>query len=54
MCMFILEHYGYNICIRCQGWLDSQLEFTTNEVVNLYFDVKKQRFWTWNGKILWP
>ena len=42
--VYSIEHYGYNICIRCQGSLDSQLEFTTNEVVDLYFALKNRGF----------
>ncbi len=38
------ENYGYNICMRCQIWLDSQMEFTTPEVVNLYFALKNRGF----------
>lgn len=42
--VYSIENYGYNICIRCQGWLDCQLEFTTNEVVDLYFALKNRGF----------
>lgn len=40
--VYSIEHYGYNICIRCQRWLDSKMERTTQKVVDLYFALKKK------------
>lgn len=40
--LYSKEHYGFNICIKCQKWLDHQI--TTNEVLDLYFALKIRGF----------
>ena len=42
--IYSIEHYGHNICIKCQRWLDRQIENTTREVVDLYFALKRKGF----------
>ena len=42
--IYSIEHYGHNICKKCQRWLDSQIEYTTREVIDLYFALKRKGF----------
>ena len=38
------ENFGYHICMPCQKWLKMQMEYTTPEVVDLYFALKLRGF----------
>jgi len=40
MLEYAMEHYGFALCISCQGWLKEKMDETSQETIYLYLSLR--------------